>query len=497
MRRVIFVIGCLLFGWMAFAQSPQPSLVSDFNEEELETILDLCRQGGFKELVHRSPFSSYGHYEWSPSFAEKGNRSVARMVEKAAEAGVRLGLLVHEDGISLNDAFFAPRYYRHLRKTGPVQLFTDITAEQRDLVIYHTDELDQPSTLNLILIGKEIISYGTMEPAGDMLFLHRCTRGLYGTKAEAHSKREEAYKIWDAPERYCAPDGALLDSVRKCLAQRIVASGNPFSLPSGGYGQELLNASQRVQLVDRWTKERALLDDTQPMMLGWFPILVSEKRQASTTLEDLEWLLSKAVAFDAGYGLVIDRVALKRYGQLDKVMTLVKAWNAVREANLLTQIQKEDLRDPYADWHLEPFGEEGYLLFPVRQSRGYRCVIAKAGPHHETWQWKSGETSVASLRIEIKGQGEIRQPMLATTTDTLLFPCVVKAGQYLLCNFDGVTRLTDADYRTLKEFTLDKVLTLPEGESPVSFSCEVNGDKKLPEVTVRYVTREQPIMIER
>ena len=497
MRRIVIIIGCLLYGMFSMAQSPLPYLVSDFNEDELETVLDLCRHGGFKEVLHRCPFSSYGHYEWSPSFAEKGNRSVARMVQKAAEAGVRLGVLVHEDAVSLNDGYFSPRYYNQLRKTGPVQLFSDITAEQRDLVIHHTEELDQPSTLNLILMGKEIISYGTMEPAGDMLFLHGCSRGLYGTKAEAHNKREEAYKLWDAPERYCAPDGMLLDSVRIRLAQRIMTSGTPFSMPSGGYGQELLNASQRVQLVDRWIKEKALRDDEQPMMLGWLPVVVSDKRQASTTLEDLEWLLSKSVAFDAGYGLVIDRVALRRYGQLDKMMALVKAWNTVRDEKLLTQTQKEELSDPYADWHLEPFGDEGYLLFPVHQSRGYRCIIAGTGSHQETWQWRVGETSAMALRVEIKGQGEIRQPMLATTTDTLLFPCTIKAGQYLLCDFDGVARLTDADYRTLKEFTLDKVLTLPEGESPVTFHCEVKGDKKLPEVTVRYATREQSIMIER
>ncbi|MBR4147852.1 MAG: hypothetical protein IKU00_08200 [Bacteroidales bacterium] len=495
MRQIVVIIACLLLGLTVMAQSPQPYLVSDFNEDELETVLDLCRQGGFKELLHRCPFSSYGHYEWNPSFAKKGNRSVARMVQKAAEAGVRLGILVNEDAVSLNDAFFAPRFYKQLRKTGPVQLFSDITAEQRDLVIYHSEELDQPSTLNLLLIGKEMVSYGTMEPAGDMLFLHGCSRGLYGTKAEAHEKREEAYKLWDAPERYCAPDGVLLDSVRKCLAERIVASGSPFSMPSGGYGQAMLNTSQRVQLVDRWTKEQALLDDGEPMMLGWFPILVSDKRQSSTTLEDLEWLLSKAVAFDAGYGLVIDRIALKRHGQLDKMMALVKAWNRVCDENLLTPTQKEELGDPYTDWHLEPESDESYLLFPVRLSRGYRCIIAKAGPIEDTWLWKSEETNEAALRVEIKGQGEIRQPMLITAMDTLRFPCVVKAGQYLLCDFDGIARVTDADYRTLKEFAMDTALILPEGESTVIFKCEVKGDKKLPEVSVRYLVREQPIRI--
>lgn len=491
MRRIIVILVFLMFGVKAMAQSPQSYLVSDFNEDELELVLDLCHQGDIKELLHRNPFATYGHYEWNPVFASKGDRSVARMVQKSFEAGVQLGLLIHEDAISLNDSYFAPRYFKQLRRTGPVQFYSNITAEQRDLVIYHTEELDQPSTLNLILIGKEMLSYGTMEPAGDMLFLHRCSRGIHGTKNEAHEKREEAYKIWDSPERYCEPEGALLDSVRNRLAQRIVAAGSPFTMLHGAYGQELLNESQRIQLVERWSHG----DAAQPLMLGWIPVRVSDKRQSSMTLEGLEWLLSKAAAFDAGYGLVIDRAALKRYGQLDKVMALVKAWNAVRDAGVLTKYQKEDLSDPYADWHLEPFGEEGYLLYPIHQSRGYRCGIPEAGPHQEKWQWKSDETGVAALRVEVKGQGEIRQPMLATAADTLLFPCVVKAGQHLLCDFDGMARVTDADYRTLQEFAMESMLTLPEGETPVDFSCEVKGDKKLPEVIVRYITREEPTLL--
>lgn len=491
MKVIGLFLLALVLGLRLNAQSPQTYMVSDFAEDELESVLDLCGKGGIEQVLHKSPFSSYGHYEWDPAFASKGDRSVARMVQKAQEAGVRLGLLIHEDAISLNDSYFAPRYFKQLRKTGPVQFYSNITAEQRDLVIYHTEELDQPSTLNLILVGKEMLSYGTMEPAGDMLFLHRCFRGIHGTKNVEHEKREEAYKIWDSPERYCAPEGALLDSVRNRLVQRIVAAGSPFTMLNGGYGQDLVNTSQRVQLVERWSHH----DGSQPLMLGWIPVRVSDKRQASSTLEDLEWVLSKAAAFNAGFGLVIDRIALKRYGQLDKVMALVKAWNAVRDAGVLTEYQKEDLRDPYADWHLEPYGEEGYLLFPVHQSRGYRCVFQERGSHRETWQWKSDETSVVGLRIEVKGKGEIRQPMLATASDTLVFPCVVKVGEFLLCDFDGVARVTDADYHTLQEFPLERMLTLSEGESSVFFSCDVEGDKKLPEVSVRYFTREEPTLL--
>ena len=120
MKRLCILILLVLFFGVVQAQLPQTYMVSDFAEDELESVLDLCERGGVEQVLHKSPFSSYGHYEWDPAFASKGDRSVARMVQKAQEAGVRLGLLIHEDAISLNDSYFAPRYFKQLRKTGPV-----------------------------------------------------------------------------------------------------------------------------------------------------------------------------------------------------------------------------------------------------------------------------------------------------------------------------------------------------------------------------------------
>ena len=42
---------------------------------------------------------------------------------------------------------------------------------------------------------------------------------------------------------------------------------------------------------------------------------------------------------------------------------------------------------------------------------------------------------------------------------------------------------------------MERMLTLPEGESSVIFSCDVKSDKKLPEVSVRYFTREEPTLL--
>ena len=165
----------------------------------------------------------------------------------------------------------------------------------------------------------------------------------------------------------------------------------------------------------------------------------------------------------------------------------------MRDAGILTERQKEDLLDPYADWHLEAYGDDSFLLYPVRISRRYLCPVAK-GPIQETWRWKASEKSPVSLSIEVKGKGEIRQPAIAIGTDTLHFPCVVKAGQQLRCGFNGKVRIIDADHhQTVKELTLEELPMLPEGETEVTFTCETRADGKLPEVLVRYQTRETPI----
>ena len=248
-----------------------------------------------------------------------------------------------------------------------------------------------------------------------------------------------------------------------------------------------VDGSVRVRQVEAWEQDN-------PMSLGWFSIHASNGRQPATTVEELEWFLAKAAAFDAGYGLVIDRAAIQRLGLLDRMMALVKAWNTVREAGVLSDRQKEDLKDPYADWHLEPYGEDSFLLYPVWISRRYRCAVAK-GPILENWRWKSDAESNVALCVEVKGKGEIRHPAIVLGADTLSFPCIVKAGQQLVCGSNGTVRITDADFQVVKEFKVDGIPSLPEGETEVSFSCETRSDGKLPEVSVRYQIREVPIPI--
>lgn len=485
-----WMLGCLC----SLAQSPHPYLVADFAEKDFETMLHLCHQGGFEYLLHRSPFLTYGHYRWNPDFASKGNRSVARMVQMAEAEGVHLGLYIQADAISVNDPYFSPKHYQELLRQGEVKLFDDIRADQPDIAIYKNVLLHQPSTLNLLLVGDELISYGTMEVSGDLMFLHQCKRGAYGTKPAEHHRNAHVYKLADSPERFVYPDGALRDSVQQQLTDRMMATGITFAEYSVNSGHELLNDMQRVQNVERWSQASELQDGSK-LTLGWFPIRVAEQHQQSTTIEDLEWLLSKAAAFDAGYGILLGPNAVRRHGQMDKMLSLAKAWNELRSSGLLNNDQKEALRDPYQDWHLEQLAENHFMLYPLYVSRRYRCSLTQNEEGHcisEPLEWNVENGGRFGLRVYADGKGELENPRIHLPDGIVLFPCTLAAGQILWYDFGEIALVTDRDYHTIDTVMPEGDLTLPSGEFMVLIECERVNKKPCPEVSVRYLTRETP-----
>ena len=472
--------------WAQTGLEPGKSyLVADFNEQSLESMLELCHQAGFEYLLQRSPFATFGHYRWNPDFAH-GDKAVARMAQKAEEAGVHLGLLVQPDAISENDPYLSWEYRKQLLREGRVELFDAIDANDVDLALRRNDVIKGVSTLNLLLIDDELVSYGTMEIAGDLILLHRCTRGMYGTAIVPHGVDAEVYKLWDSPGRFVAPEGALLDSVRANLERRIAASGVAFVIRSGDPGQTLIEESVRVSHAERWSDDA---EARQGGTLGWFAIRCHDKKRAATTMDEVEWLMSKSAAFDAGFGLLIEEQTIRRHGGLGDMLEKIRQWDELRLSGAFTEGQKALLRDPYLDWHLEPDGK----LYALNFSRRYRCNFVEEEEgvlKAESWTWRSAADDGFGLRLQVDGTTEVRNPMVNTERGLLMFPCTVKPGQRIVYDFGEKAYLTDADYNLIEVLWLEGVAALPEGASEVRLLIEADAAAPRPVVTLRYITLE-------
>ncbi len=472
MKRIGFLILFLAFACILRAQSPQPYLVADFSEQDLQTMLDLCHQGGFEWLVVKTPFSTYGHYEWNESFAPDGDLSVRRMVQAAKDQEVTLGLMIQEDAISLNDTYFTPKNFNLYQRSEQLKLFDEMNAEDVDIALYRNEALKSLTSLNLLQIDDEIVSIGTMEFAGDLVLLHRCTRGLYGTQRTHHGVNAKVYRIWDSPDRFVIPDGELREAVRQQLAERLEAGNVSLVLLKGAPGQEILDKSIRVRQVERWTEEGVANHN-----LGWFMIHASDKKRTATSIEDLEWMLSKASAYNASYGMLLDPNALKNLGTIPDMLTLMKQWNQLTRSEAFTASQKAMMKDPYLDWHLEQQGDSLFMLYSMNFSRRYQCAFQEVDTgflKSEQWVWNVEEEGRFGLRMNVEGKVNVTNPMINTTKGLVMFPCTLEPGQQWVYDFGDYAYVMDANYNKLKTVSVEGLSELTQGDNEVTFFCEVD-----------------------
>ncbi|MGM9758849.1 MAG: hypothetical protein ACI30I_01875 [Parabacteroides sp.] len=533
--------------WGKTARSAMRSyLITDFTEQNLDEILDKAEIAGFKYVYHPGPFEDWGHFRWNSQFSSTGDEGVKAMMDKAASRGVALGVHTLSNFTTTNDAFVTPTPSDHLLKQGILELTHALDATQEEIVIRHSSLFKVPMTLNAMQIDKELITFGKAEENADgTLILKGCKRGAFGTQAATHAQETPLYKLWDYPYKTLFPDLELQEEFSKRLTElfnktglrQISFDGLEGCAYTGhedyatshfveqfyrGVHHNVLNDASRLshytwhihtrmnwgepwgeamrtgQVENRIKNQHYFQRNLFPRMLGWFLIRLADRKFECSTLEDLEWALAEAAGFDAGYAMNIGVRTLKRHGQIDRLLASIKHWDLLREKQCFTEEQKERLKDPATEWHLEPLSEQSYALYPLSITKRYRCDLGELQPGQPggaDWSIETPYAGAFAVRLRVEGDGYIENPRFMTEKGVVAFPCQVKDGEYLLFDFDGKATVTDKNYRVLRTVEPEGAAELPLGDSHVAFSCDKEADSA-PEVTVRFITRGTPEQIQ-
>lgn len=468
--------------------------------------------------------------------ADGNPKDTAFLKEKCRQAGLDLGLAVVANRIPTDSKLVATKPSSHLLKQSVSGLQLPMNETQDEFAVYRTELFDQPANINVLQIDDELITYRTMEVFGEVLFLYHCTRGAFGTKKSAHAKNTPVYKLWDTPERTLLPDMELQDQMAQVEARKLAKTDYPLlifnDLKSYGYNDEvdlaivhfldtmhkynpdkllqadlftpnskpylsrinenqLWNASMRTKIVETLTeKQEFYRSNDMPWMIGNFQIILADKNRRATNREELEWFLSKAAAFDAGFGLDVSAEAIRKHGLTDEMLNTINIWESLRLNGAFSEAQKEQFKDPYGNWHIEKV-DSVYLLYTQHISRRYFCNLTD-----DRWEWNSPYKGRFALQIAVEGKGSINELEFRTPNGILYLPCTLKAGQYLFFNFDGSAHITDVNYNKIEEVKARGVAYLDEGQSEVKFLYEATPEgNKTPEVTVRFITSSSPQMM--
>ncbi len=495
MKRILTIVCLLLSATISFAQEP---------------------------LVPRSTKSYL--------LADGNAKHEAYLREKARQAGLDLGITVLANRIPTSSKLVGPKPSKHLLKQGLLQLQLPIDDKQTEFAVHHSELFDIPATINVLQIDDELVTYRSVEKVGEIHLFYHCVRGAFGTRRVAHGKNAVVYKLWDTPERTLLPDletqdqmaqseakklaktdydilifndlksyaynehgdmaiGHFLDTMHKYNPNKLLQADlvTPASWPylSRVNESQFWNESMRTKMVETLIEKQEFYRKTQiPWMIGNFKIHLSDRNRKATTMEELEWFLSKAAAFDAGFGLDFSAETLHKHGLSQIMLNTIRTWESLRLSHAFSDKMKEALKDPYSDWHIKKTEDSTFLLYPQHNSRRYFCNLSD-----DHWEWNSPYASRFALCITVEGKGSINNPVIQTPSGTLYFPCSIRAGQYLIYDFEGSACITDFDYNKVANVAPQGDAVLSEGVSEVSFTCEVRmEDRKKPDVTLRYYT---------
>ncbi|MEZ4919157.1 MAG: hypothetical protein R2792_08635 [Saprospiraceae bacterium] len=422
-------------------------LILGFGEEDIEKALDITQKAGLKTLYHPGPFETWGHFKLNTKQFPDGRESLKKCVERAESIGVHVGVHTLSNFITTNDPYVSPIPDKRLAVVGSAALIKPIDEEETSIHISDPIFFNQfkNNTLRAFRIDDEIIRYGSISDTEPWI-LKDCVRGAFGTQKSTHVQNSEVAKLADHaykvfltnPELSIEMAGNLADLFNEVGLRQISFDGleGNRSTGMGNYGEILFTQTWYDQLDDqikahyiadasrtshffwhmytrmnwgepwyagiresqtayRMKNQAYFKRNLMPRMLGWFNLT------AETSLEDIEWMLARSAAYDAGYGLNTNYKALEANGASESILKQIALWEKVRLQGAFSAEQKKRMENLDAEFHLEELGTNSWLLHPT-QTFMFEYQIQELQPGAPTHSAYSFENAFAPQQVHMK-----------------------------------------------------------------------------------------------
>jgi hypothetical protein len=385
-------------------------MIMNFGEEDFSRALAWTRQAGLRYLYHSGPFENWGHFDLNRQFPN-GRAGLRACVEQAGAVGIMVGVHTLSNFITTGDPYVTPIPDPRLARVGASTLTASIGADDTEIGIAAPGFFNQfrNNHLRTVVIGTELVQYGGVSETAPWRLLD-CERGAFGTRAAAHAAGDEIAKLADHGYRVFLTDAGLGEEMATTLARFFNETGvrqisfdgleGNRSTGMGNYGEILFTTTwyenlspeirghyiadasrtshyfwhmyTRMNWGEPWyagfresqteyrLKNQAYFRrNLMPGMLGWFQM------RPETTIEDVEWMLARSAAFDAGYAFVTSYEALETNGFTDRILTAIDRWERARMAGAFSADQKRRMEDVSTEWQLAETSSGQWLLTPV------------------------------------------------------------------------------------------------------------------------------------
>jgi hypothetical protein len=509
------------------------------NEGDPVAALKYAKECGFK-LVHMGDvFQTWGHFDYSAKRFPGGVKELANVVARAKKDGISMGVHTLTMFTQKNDIYVSPVPSDSLCKTGTSELKKE--AGQSDETIYVKDPVWFRYTGNThtVKIGKELINYRKVSDDQPWRLVD-CMRGQYGTASASHAAGTPVEKLTNDSYSGFYPDIRLQDTYARRLAEVCNETGidlmdfdgyagesptghgsygaarfidlwyhnlDRYRLTCGAgtfhyywhiysfmnWGEPWYNALRESQVQYRIENQRYFERNLMPGMLGWFT-LNPEFRP-----EEVEWIQARSAAFNAGYLIRIDE-SIEKNGYKDQLFRAIRDWQEARKTGAFSQEQKEKMKDPKKEFHLEKITDGKWDLYPVNLVRGFVHKFRNV----QTGEPVSSKFKVANplqeqpmqFYISVGGTGKDMKESIShiqiRVNDYQAFDLKISlnTGERLICDGEKVY-MCDLTWNRLKTVYEGKIPVLANGNNDITVTSDFSSERA-PELNLEFKTIGKP-----
>lgn len=408
----------------------------------------------------------------------------------------------------------------HLETVLRTKLARDISATDTEIVVTDPSFLAEKGTWpegddsNYLRIGGEMLRYGGISASAPFT-LKEVKRG-YASKAAAHRAGDQLVKLQQNCYNGFVPDMSLMLKYADWYANVLHKNGMEYVDFDGlestvyqcqgyygvrtfyrrlfdTYGKLTGGKSLRVMgscvfaggwmymsvcnvgggnrmfdpVNNRWGIEGK--DIRNGFGNSYFPSSFGiQEWQSDWSVYDAENLEAKSIGWDATYLLGLSERAVEPSGEKGSIFKAFRTWERARAANVFTAAQKRRLKDLDYKFHLEPIGERGFTLYPIREIRfsgdaGHQATeVAIANPY-------DSQPMQFAVRVAAPA-GEI---MLTLPDGSRVRSGETIGKEEFLIGKGGRVWLADKFRKATTELAMDHPAVLPHGESRIK--VQFNG----------------------
>jgi hypothetical protein len=533
--------------WGKTARSASAAyLIMGFSESTLDQAIDYTKRAGLKYLYHDGPFKNWGHFELNKSFPN-GWAGLKTAVDKAEVNGLSVGVHTLSNFITTDDPWVTPIPDERLAKVGSSILSDDINTTQKEIAIESPDFFRQfkNNSLKTVQVGKELIRYGGVSDQAPWKLLD-CQRGAYGTTVSNHNERDKISLLADHGYKVFLTSAELGDEMSENLAELYNETGlrqisfdgveGNRSTGLGNYGEILFttnwynNLSNDIKshlIIDasrtshyfwhmysrmnwgepwyagfresqteyRLKNQKYFQRNYMPGMLGWFSM------RATTSIEDIEWMLARSAAFNAGYAFVAHLEPLEQNGFTDEILTAIGEWEKARMGNVFSEDQRKRMEAISNEFHLETVGENAWNLQQVYSHKfKHEHKIRQPGePLYSTFEFDNTTGDNDVQFILTAEDADLSNIILELDNyKKVTLPVSLKDGQTLKYNGGGKGTVYNENWQKVSEINLEiAAFSILYGDHSITLDCTFSnlGKAPLAKLEVRLYGQVEPVRL--